>query len=230
MAFIFALLFLAGLGSVFSKWADKANEWNRKTLQKKEADIRMFFANLYVVTWQYYQQLEPKVIDELVQLRPRKVKQLAVYSKFSAIMMENTTRLYGENILDHCIKKAFEELRARGYPVYKANPNPERRSDPGYGFLPLSQNETYDISKDITSFRIRMKEPWDFYDWESGENACGDFPCECVPEPSDPRTFYLPVNVAAADRTRTETERVMRMNINPDLRPILWDIERLDTI
>lgn len=229
MAFIFALLLLAGLGSIFSGWGNKINEWNRRSLEKSEEGIRLFFANLYVVTWQYYQQLEEKVILATKQYPSRKYIVTDYKEPFGfveAIDLEDyTKKVYGTPIVDYCIAKAFNELRERGYPVYRPHPNAEIRGNYGVGFIKLGEKQAYNIMPDMFLYKLKMKNPGDYYDWASAENASGEFPRSCIPDETDLRTYYrkvFTVDIAG------EMAYVYRENTPHIITSILEDLILLD--
>ena len=233
MAGFIALLIVVGTMSLF---VGKPSEARLELRRDHCNEINLFFCNLYVVTWQYYQQLEPKVLKELIENRPRQLKSLTSDYKFEEVVRENAQKLYGEDILYHCIKKAFEELRARGYPVYRLNSNSDKRCDPEYAFVLLTQHEKYDIEPDLSYYESMMKKPWDFYDWEAGKNAYGEFPTQCVPHFSDQRTIYFPTIVRDAvdshDSYCWESMYKLRRNDRtkspPELSSVLFDLERLE--
>lgn len=127
MSWIIALGLLFWLGMSICKMIDKtrgviaAQEIERydKTLVNRDA----FLANIYVVSWYHYQQLEQRVIkawygDENFSHVLRPGVEMEMFSK----------QVFGEPISLTAIKQAISELKAENIEWYLENPDPNGRA------------------------------------------------------------------------------------------------------
>ncbi len=185
MAAILILVFVFGLCSWISSGKDKAKRKAYSASFQDDNNIRLFFCNLYAVTWQYYQQIEPQVIKDLAEFKPRFGYDLTIED-----LEKYSQAIYGQSAWERAIEKAFLEMKKNGCPVYKLNPDPSMRYQFGQKFIPLGKGESYEIRDDLEYYKMEMKHPGSYYDWESAKNVSYLFPMRCIPEETDPRTYY----------------------------------------
>ncbi len=184
MAAIIAILLVLGIGNWIVKGNEKIKQKQRAAKFQDNNEAKLFFCNLYAVTWQYYQQLEPEVIRTLAEYVP----QSATY--FTLQDLERYSRtIYGESIWERSIEKAFLEMKKHGCPVFRRNHDPETMHKFGCEFLLLGKGESYEIREDLDDYKMEMKHPGAFYDWGAAKSVSYLFPLKCIPEEDDPRTY-----------------------------------------
>mgnify|MGYP000490159002 CR=1 FL=1 len=104
------LLYLIGVGwaKLKDKLADKTFQWE----QENEEKLKVVFSHLYVLSWKYYQVVDPEVI------RFWKQSYAQIYDEHDGFeFYEIAQHLYGHTIGEECVKRALAEMIQRGLPV-----------------------------------------------------------------------------------------------------------------
>lgn len=103
-------LYLVGLG--WAKLKDNLNDRACRLEQKNEEKLKVVFSHLYVLTWKYYQEVEPEVI------RFWKQSYAQLYEEHDGFeFYEIAKHLYGRTVQEESIARALKEMINRDLPV-----------------------------------------------------------------------------------------------------------------
>lgn len=185
MSWIIALGLLFWLGMSICKMIDKTRgaiatqeiERYDKTLINRDA----FLANIYVVSWHHYQQLEQRVIK-------------AWYGdeNFSHVLhpgveMEMFSRqVFGEPISLTAIKQAISELKAENIEWYLENPDPNGRA-----FVCKRGSDIDATNRLAFALKEDIPELGNEFDWEFANHANCLLAIRNIPDRGDERAQFM---------------------------------------
>lgn len=118
---MFSLIYTLGIlyliGLAWAKCKDKIQDKAFKLEQENEEKLKVIFSHVYVLSWKYYQEVEPEVI------RFWKQSYAQLYEEHDGFeFYEIAMHLYGRTVHEESIRRALEEMIERKMPIPKRVP------------------------------------------------------------------------------------------------------------
>lgn len=185
MSWIIALVLLFWLGMTVCKIADKT-KYKEFQSNREEHDHQIeFIANLYVVAWEYYQDLEKQAISawyaDGMAGCPTPGYELTTYSRNS----------FGMSAEDKSIVLAYQFLRDHGIPVYKKNPNLREGRKFGRELIQVEPRERIDIEETALGFSSmdELRNIPQIYNFYLANHVQNELIKQKIPSKFDVRTY-----------------------------------------
>ena len=115
MAWLITLALFLWVGGAFCKLIDASNSHKSKQIMRIQEAQEEFVANLYVLGWNHYQELEGPVL---------RAAQNAGLEFLNALDMERySVALNGKSITQMSLERALQDMVDRGAPLFVHDPN-----------------------------------------------------------------------------------------------------------
>lgn len=187
MAWLIALALFWGTLLMFAKAKDAANGVHAQKVDERCQVIDTFLANVYILSWHYYQQLEPQVLQAWVEIpgganRDAAIPETPAFSYFSKTVFD-------EEIHQKAITLAIQRLMDMQKIVMTQNPNTKERSSYSQRLV-LSKYNEFDFNSDIMNLWLNeLPKLGDFYFWHFASKAHDPEIQKLIPQESDPRVY-----------------------------------------
>lgn len=187
MAWLITLALFWGIGLIFAKFNDKIVENRIQKTDERNKIIDTFLANVYILSWHYYQQMEPQVLKAWSDVpgganRDAAIPETPAFSRFSR-------EVFGEEIHCKAIQLAIHKLMKMQKIIMAQDKNAQ--GNPSYSErLVLTKYSEFDFCSDIVNLWLNeIPKLGDFYAWDFSSKAHDPEIQKYIPQKSDSKVY-----------------------------------------
>lgn len=189
MSLLLALALFWLVGKFLAACADNASDsaFQKGKIHKQEYEL--FFANVYVIAWDFYQRLEPQVLSACAETEEFWYLEGHEGSVPGTQEMERFSyKVFGETITRKSIQLALQRMKDLRIPIYEPNTNLKEKQKFGFEWVKIERDA---INFQTLSYPIEQKIPklGDRYAWGFTDLVTDKDIRSYIPERSDPRTY-----------------------------------------
>lgn len=199
MAWLITLALFWGIGLFFAKFNDKITERHTQEVNERAQMIDIFLANVYILSWHYYQQMEPQVLQAWAEVpggtnRDAAIPETPAFSYFSQ-------QVFGREIHCKAIELAIRKLMEMQKIIMAQDGNGHRCSNYSKRLAPVKYGE-FNFDSDTTYLWLHeLPKLGDFYFWHFASKAHDPEIQQYIPQKTDSRVYqYLSPYIDVANK------------------------------
>lgn len=201
MAWLITLALFWSIGLIFAKSRDKVSERHSQQVGERSQEINTFLANVYVLAWHYYQQMEPQVLQAWAEVpgganRDAAIPETPAFSYFSQ-------QVFGQEIHCKAIELAIRKLMEMQKIIMAQEGNSYGRSRYSQRLIPVKYGE-FNFDSDVTYLWLyELPKLGDFYFWHFASKTHDPEIQQYIPQKTDSRVYqYLSPYIDVANKIR----------------------------